>query len=1481
MSFQRLKRFLHWSGIPLTRQAQHTECGVAALRMLLACYGRFPTLEDLRIATSVSRAGCNARTLTQGAARYGIALRAIVVEPEKLQRRHFPFIAFLNFRHFALVETIEDDWVYMHDPHLGRRRIPFSSFDDGFTGVALIPRTEPEPVAAAPPSLIKALRTRLIGHGGTFVTSILTTLLALLVTMTGILHLQGIIDSRDTANASWGSLALMLTLSTLLSWRVERMTSRCCAKIGEAETATVLRHMVHLPFSFFTYRLSRSLHGIVNNGQDLGEALWRAWHRLLQITGGLLALAVMAITLPANAALLFLLVLGYLFLAANCRKTAELMVPGRLAPDPSESCASGTFLSQIESYKTGGIETNHQDINVGAHIANISRHQRRTRWEATERSLAWLLLGAGLLLTSVSVHSFWLSGAMSIGESVTALGLTALALLPFLDAGGLVEDWRVIRDIMGFSDDVLSIPLDAKILSPSTQHIEPGSFHHRPALAVSLHDVSFGYSRYVGADVKDVSLALAPGSVVGITGPTGCGKSTVTGLMAGLHQPWSGEVRLDDKPVAEWSEDALRRSVCIVDKSILMFAGSLRDNLKLWDDSLTDMQLEQAVRDAGLEAVIAARGQGLDTPVTEQGLNFSGGQRQRIELARALARRPQLLIIDEANDALESDLETWILDRLRAQQFTLVIVTHRQETLAKCDRVITFKEGKIVADGVWSLESVPAPTVDQPGTAGPASHQAQRQSPGAQAEPQHLSAVFQAVAAAVSNGSLQSSPKCASAAAKGKISLYEMARNVGMYVRRITLDHDWESWDIGPFIAFTKSGRPLAVIPGPTGKRRVYDPARPGVSISLPDILADLDTDAYMMYPMLPDAPLHAGSLWRAAFAGSYMDPALLLASSCLLALVIGALPLANDWMFSGRANHWQALMAGSGALVSGAFLLWAQLVLARRLMARGFHRAFAIYSARLTRLPVEFIQHFQSIYLGETMTALARWVRRVEPVITRTWIVIPGLASLIALGLLSPGTALSMTVIGGFLLFGVMLMARPANRLSKLLMQQSASSKSLLLDLLRGLRRIRGSARAQLVARWTASRAVQKATERHLHDIKRPLLVACYQLPLLTVMALIAGSQMDMAYKGALWDQADATIITVVTLAMLVSLTFAILTPALFALLRRKAEEDSLALILQQPTEHQQREGANSEARRAILGGHISITGLELTHRGGAHPTLKCLDMVAQPGEITIIQGPSGCGKSTLLRALLGFVLPDKGEVALDGTPLWDWHLETLRAQMGAVWQTDEVWECLLADNVTGSAPYSLNDVWDTLAQVELADEVNAMPWKIRTIVSENALSTGQKQRLLLARQLIRKPRLLILDEATSALDDTTEAKIFENIRRLGITCIGTAHRESTLANADRVLVMDQGRIVRQRVNVREGATGVDTSKERADPPAKVHEHVRQLISTRIFRPKVLDLFLNGQDLYYPRLLNPLPMRLLAAGSLLALLSLLLLSFG
>jgi ABC-type bacteriocin/lantibiotic exporter with double-glycine peptidase domain len=291
-----------------------------------------------------------------------------------------------------------------------------------------------------------------------------------------------------------------------------------------------------------------------------------------------------------------------------------------------------------------------------------------------------------------------MQGALTIGDLIAFQALLIGFTLPINSLVTLGSQLQEVDANLARLDDVFANPIDEE-LSRTESLIPDQSSPPKLEGKVELRNVSFAFGIFDKPFIKNFSMIIQPGNRIALVGSSGSGKSTIGNLTAGLFPPTEGDILFDDRPRSEIPRTIMCNSLAKVDQSIFLFEGTIRDNIALWNENITDTAIIQATKDAAIHEEVSARPLGYQDPVLEAGRNFSGGQRQRLEIARALAMEPTILILDEATSSLDPLTEKSIDDNLRRRGCTCIIIAHRLSTIRDCDEIIVLKQGEVAERG--------------------------------------------------------------------------------------------------------------------------------------------------------------------------------------------------------------------------------------------------------------------------------------------------------------------------------------------------------------------------------------------------------------------------------------------------------------------------------------------------------------------------------------------------------------------------------------------------------------------------------------------------------------------------------------------------------------------------------------------------------------------------------------------------------------
>ncbi len=686
---------------PTILQLEAVECGAAALAMVLAHHGLHVPLEQMRVECGVTRDGSKAGGLLRAARARGMEARGYRKEPGELAQLPLPAIVFVNFNHFVVLEGFERGRVWLNDPARGRRALDAEAFDQAFTGVVLTFERGPDfRPGGEPPSALRSLRRFLAGHRGAVALAFFVGLALVIPGLVLPRILGRFVDEVLVARSNDAALALLaglilaaLARSALLALQARLVTGTFNRAANDAARRFVA-HALRLPMTFYAQRSAGELAARVELNERAAQAVASDVAPLvldaLTASFFLVLMARMEATLTVVAlACLALEIVAWRALAARTgQMSQELSVQaGKLA-----GIATGG-LADIETLKAGGQEGALFLKWIGLQVRFVNAATRAQRLMlALGQAPALLGLAAQLAVLGIGAARI-MQGAFSVGDLVAFQVLLAGFEAPMHALFARTRQLQTLRGDLARIEDVLRHAPDPAVAREPTRAPAP-----RLAGQLEFRGVTFGYDRNAPALVEDLSFVLRPGGRVALVGASGCGKSTVARLAAGLYAPWSGEILFDGAPREVHDRAHLAAALAYVDQDIVLFEGTVRENLTLWS-AAGDEGLRSALRDAALEEEIGARAGGLEAQLEEGARNLSGGQRQRLEIARALAGGPAILVLDEATSSLDSATEARVESNLRRRRVSALVIAHRLSTVRDADEILVLEAGRVVERG--------------------------------------------------------------------------------------------------------------------------------------------------------------------------------------------------------------------------------------------------------------------------------------------------------------------------------------------------------------------------------------------------------------------------------------------------------------------------------------------------------------------------------------------------------------------------------------------------------------------------------------------------------------------------------------------------------------------------------------------------------------------------------------------------------------
>ncbi|MBE9224933.1 NHLP bacteriocin export ABC transporter permease/ATPase subunit [Phormidium sp. LEGE 05292] len=624
-------------------------------------------------------------------------------------------------------------------------------------------------------------------------------------------------------------------------------------------------------------------------------------------------------------------------------------------------------------------------------------------------------------------------------------------------------------------------------------------------------------------------------------------------------------------------------------------------------------------------------------------------------------------------------------------------------------------------------------------------------------------------------------------------------------IRRVSLNGEWWKQEYNPLLAFTTDKRPVALLVDKSKGYRyfLFDPETRTRTLVNRNIASTLASEAYIFYRPLPQVINQAFEVFKFGIKG-YETETIKIIIVGIVGTILGmAVPQATAILINQAIPDGDRLLLLQLALAllavsfgKTAFNLYQGLVALR--VSNGINSTLqiAIWD-RLLRLNPSLIRQFTTGDLLVRIMSISQIYSIFSGATQRT--LLSGLFSLLNLGLMFiydlkltlvaiavTLLAVILTIISSFLLLG------KERRQEEL----SGEIQGLVVQLINGVPKLRVAvAESRAFAAWAKRYSEQNQLTKEIIQVNDIVSVLNELLSLISLILLYWFG--FSAIQSSLTGESNLTLGTFLAFNSAFGIFFGGVTSLSNTLI--KLIEIAPLWERSQPILQGTLEFDEHRANPGLLSGQIRLENITFRYREDSPIILHEVNIHANPGEFIAIVGPSGSGKSTIFRLLLGFETPQNGKVYYDGQDLANLDLQAVRRQLGVVLQNGRVTQGSILENITGGALVTVEEAWEAARMAGLAEDIEQMPMGIQTIVSEGGtnLSGGQRQRLLIARSLIFKPPIILLDEATSYLDNNTQAIVTESLEKMNATRIIIAHRLSTIRHADRIYVLESGRIL------------------------------------------------------------------------------------
>lgn len=678
--------------LPLVMQTEATECALACLAMIARYHGYETDLASLRRRFSTSLKGVNLTRMIEIAHALGFEARPLRAELEYLPEAQLPCILHWDLNHFVVLHRITRKGAQIHDPARGRYHMPLAEASKHFTGIVLelIPGTDFAPVQERQRISLRALTGRITGLTRVLIQVIGLALAIEVLALLMPFQIQWVVDqvlvSTDTNLLVVMTLGFLIVMALQTGLTIARawVLSWLGATLNAQWVTNLFSHLLKLPLDYFEKRHMGDIVSRFSSLQSIQNTLTGSFvEALLDGLMGSLALLILcmyslALTGCVLAAFVLYALLRWALYRTLWRINEEQLVYG--ARQQTELMES---VRGVQAIKLANKQSERK-----ARLANATLEAAKRNMHSQRITLAFGAINQGLFGTQRIV--LIALGAYLAIQGTFSAGML-VAFVAYADQfgtkiGSLVDKVVDFRMLRLHAERIADIALTAP-----EQHAHGTYSGTEPEPRIAIRNLSFRYADGEPWILHNIDLTIQDGESVAIIGPSGCGKTTLAKLLLGLLEPTEGSIEIGGVDIKQYGLDNYRKLVGAVMQDDALFAGTIADNISFFDGSANIEQIILAATFAGMHSEITTMPMAYESLVGDMGSALSGGQKQRLILARALFRKPKLLVLDEATSHLDTENESLINANIKRLNVTRVIIAHRKETIAASDRSISLE----------------------------------------------------------------------------------------------------------------------------------------------------------------------------------------------------------------------------------------------------------------------------------------------------------------------------------------------------------------------------------------------------------------------------------------------------------------------------------------------------------------------------------------------------------------------------------------------------------------------------------------------------------------------------------------------------------------------------------------------------------------------------------------------------------------------